>query len=64
MRKLTVHDHMTHMIGIDCFTGHEGKGNLHFDLKIIFIAHLSKTMHFLKTWVNYESITYCLMKFR
>ena len=33
---------MTHMVKIDILTGYEEKGNLHFILKIIFIANLSK----------------------
>ena len=49
MRKLTVHDHMTHVVKIDILTGREEIGNLYFDLNSIFIAHLSKTKHFLKT---------------
>ena len=36
IRKLPVHDHKTHMVKIDILIGHEGKGNLHFILKIIF----------------------------
>ena len=46
-------------------TGHEEIANLHFDLKIIFIAYLVKTMYFLKVCtVYYESRAYyCLTKF-
>ena len=33
---------MTHVVKIDILTGHEETGNLHFILKIIFIAYLSK----------------------
>ena len=36
IRKLPVHDHMTHAVEIDILTGHEETGNLHFNLKIIF----------------------------
>ena len=36
IRKLPVHDHMTHVVKIDILTGHKEKGNLHFILKIIF----------------------------
>ena len=36
IRKIPVHDHMTHVVKIDIFTGHKEKGNLHFILKIIF----------------------------
>ena len=36
IRKLPVHDHMTHMVKTDILTGHKEKGNLHFILKIIF----------------------------
>ena len=55
---------MTHVVKIDIFTGHEEKGYLHFIRKIIFIAYLSKNMHFLKTCtVDYESTAYCLTKF-
>ena len=46
IRKLPVHDHMTHVVKIDIITGHEEKGNLHFILKIIFIAYLSKNHAF------------------
>ena len=59
---------MTHMAKIDILTGHEEKGNLHFNLNIIFsllnYGKEKKNMHFLKTCtVNYESIAYCLTKF-
>ena len=62
--KLTVRDHMTHVIKIDSFTGHEEIGYLHFDLKIIFLLHIyRKSMHVLKACtVKYECITYCLSK--
>ena len=33
---------MTHVVKIDILTGHEEKSNLHFILKIIFIAYLLK----------------------
>ena len=36
MRKLTVHDQIIHMLKIDILNGHEEKGHLHFNLKIIF----------------------------
>ena len=36
IRKLPVHDHMTHVVKIDIITGYKEKGNLHFILKIIF----------------------------
>ena len=36
IRKLPVHDHMTHVVKIDTLTGHKETGNLHFVLKIIF----------------------------
>ena len=36
IRKLPVHDHITHMLKIDIFTGHEKIGNLHFIPNIIF----------------------------
>ena len=36
IRKLPVHDHMTHVVKIIILTGLEEKGNLHFILKIIF----------------------------
>ena len=36
IRKLPVHDHMTHVVKIDTLTGHEETGNLRFVLKIIF----------------------------
>ena len=36
IRKLPVHDHMTHVVKIDILTGHKEKGNLHFVLEIIF----------------------------
>ena len=42
IRKLPVHDHMTHVVKIEILTGHEEKGNLHFILKIIFHCILSK----------------------
>ena len=35
IRKLPVHDHMTHVVKIDILTGHEEMGNLHFIQKII-----------------------------
>ena len=35
IRKLPVHDHMTHVVKIDIVTGHWEKGNFHFILKII-----------------------------
>ena len=36
IRKIPVHDHMTHMVKVDILTGHEGIINLHFVLKFIF----------------------------
>ena len=36
IRKLPVHDHMTHMVKIDILTGHAEIGNIQFILKIIF----------------------------
>ena len=36
IRKLPVHDHMTHVVKIDILTGNKETGNLHFILKIIF----------------------------
>ena len=36
MRKLIVHDHMTHVVKIHILTDNEDKGHLHFNLKIIF----------------------------
>ena len=38
--------YMTHVVKIDIPTGHEEIGHLHFILKIIFIAFLSKTHAF------------------
>ena len=38
IRKLPVHDYMTHVIKIDILTGHEEIGDLHFILKIIFLC--------------------------
>ena len=73
IRKLSVHDHMTHVIKIDILTGHEEPDCLQFILKIIFNCEVikkqnktkqKKNMHFLKTCiVNYESKEYCLTKF-
>ena len=55
---------MKHMVKIDILTGYKEIDNLHFILRLFFIANLSKTMHFLTTCtVNYESIAYCLTKF-
>ena len=36
IRKLPVHDQMTHIVKIDILSGHEEMGYLHFILKIIF----------------------------
>ena len=36
IRKLLVHDHVSHMVKIDNLTGHEERVNLHFILKINF----------------------------
>ena len=36
IRKLPIHDHMTHVVKIDTLIGREETGNLHFTLKIIF----------------------------
>ena len=65
IRRLPVHDHMTHVVKIDILSGHKEKGNLHFVLKIIFLLHIyRKTMQFLKTFTIYfESIAHCLTKF-
>ena len=52
IRKLPVHDHMTHVVKIDILTGHEETGNLHFILKIIFIAYLSKNHAFSQNLYN------------
>ena len=50
MRKLSVHDHMIHIVKMDIPTGHEEIGNLHYGLKIIFhCIFIEKHMHFLKT---------------
>ena len=38
IRKVLVHNHMTHVIKIKIHTGHEEIGNLHFILKIIFLC--------------------------
>ena len=63
IRNVHVHYHMPHVVKIDILTGHEEIGNLHFILKIIFIACLWKNLHFLKTWtVYYEIMAYCLPK--
>ena len=37
---------MTHVIKIHTLTGHEEKGNLHFILKIVLIAYLTKNHAF------------------
>ena len=53
---------MTHVVKIDILTGHEEMGNLHFILKIILIAYLSKGFFqnlYSKSW----NIAYCLAKF-
>ena len=52
IRKLPVHDHMTHVVKIDILSGHKGKGNLHFILKIIFIAYLSENHAFSQNFYN------------
>ena len=63
IRKLPVHDHITHG-QIDSLTGHEEIDNLHFILKIFLLQIYRKFMHFLKTCtVNYKSIAYFLTKF-
>ena len=36
IRKLAVHDHMTHVVKVDILTGYEEKGDLPFILKTIF----------------------------
>ena len=36
IRKLHLHNRMTHVVKIDILTGHEDMGNLHYILKIIF----------------------------
>ena len=46
IRKLPVHDYMTHVVKIDILTGHKEKGSLHFILKKYFIAHLSENHAF------------------
>ena len=57
IRKLPVHDHMTHMVKIDILTGLEEKDNLHFILKIIFdCIFIEKNMQFLKTCTIYFEI--------
>ena len=38
IRKLPVHDHMTHVVKIDILTGHEEIGNLYVILKIIYLS--------------------------
>ena len=49
IRKLPVHDHMTHVVKIDTLIGHEETGNLHFTLKIIFhCIFIGKPCIFLK----------------
>ena len=65
IRKLPVHDHMTHVIKFNILSGHMEIQNLHFILKIIFSLRIyRKTLRFLKTLtINYESIAYCLTKF-
>ena len=50
IRKLSVHDLMTHVVKIDILTGQEEIGTLHFIQKIIFhCISIEKSMHFLKT---------------
>ena len=64
--RLTVHDHMTPVVKIYILPGHEGIGNLHSDLKIIFhCIFIEKKYTFSQNMyiVNYESITYGLTKF-
>ena len=43
---------MTHVVKIDILTGHEETGYLHFILKIIFIAYLSKNHAFSQNLYN------------
>ena len=66
LEKIFIHDHITHVVKIDIFIGHEDIGNLHFILKIFFhcIFIEKKLMRFLKTSTfNYERTTCCLTKF-
>ena len=62
IRKLPVHDHMTHVVRIGILTGHEEIGNLHSE--DYFSLHIyRKTIQFLNTYTIYfESIAYCLTK--
>ena len=56
---------MTHVVKIDILTGYEEMINLHFMLKLLFTAYLSKDHAFSKTFTdNFESIAYCLTKYR
>ena len=43
---------MTHVVKIDILSGHKEKGNLHFILKIIFIAYLSENNAFSQNFYN------------
>ena len=52
MRKLPLRDHMTHVVKIDILTGHAETGNLHFILKIFFIAYLSPNHAFSQNLYN------------
>ena len=53
IRKLPVHDHVTHVVKIDILTGHEETGNLHFYLEDYFSLHIyRKTMHFFQNLYN------------
>ena len=50
IRKLPVHDHMTHVVKIDIITGREEKGGFTFYSEDYSSLHIyRKTMHFLKT---------------
>ena len=52
IRKLPVHDHMTHVVKIDILPGHKEKGNLHFILKIIFHCIFSENHAFSQNFYN------------
>ena len=54
IRKLPVHDYMTHVVKIDILTGHKEKGSLHFILKKNLIAHLSENHAFF--FLNFNNL--------
>ena len=60
--KLSVHDHMTHVVEIDILTGNDEIGNLHFNLKIIYHFILIKNTCIFSKLVQFSMKVHHIVK--